>query len=169
MALEMFLKLDGVTGGSRNYNYKGWSEVSAWHWEMTSGRGAGRPDAGHETAFGEMSLVKKVGMDTPALMTLYAQGSRIASADLDIVPVLTKKEARQKYLAVRLEDVRIKSLLCGGTAAEDAFEETLTLVFARVRFEYSVNAVPGTDRPGADYAFRWDLERGEALDAPAND
>lgn len=34
MALEMFLKMDGVVGGTRNYQHKGWSDMLSWNWNL---------------------------------------------------------------------------------------------------------------------------------------
>ena len=34
MALEMFLKIDGVVGGTRNYQHKGWSDMLSWNWNL---------------------------------------------------------------------------------------------------------------------------------------
>lgn len=166
MSLEMFLKMDGVTGGSKNFNHKGWSDVHSWGWAMISNRGSSHVTDKDKTSFREISIVKKIGMDSTAIMLLYAQGKVIPTAELDIIPIVAKREARQKYLTIRMEDVLVKSIITGGNSSEDAFNENIILLFDKIHFEYNVNAVPGMDSPGkeaANYDFNWDIAQNKEL------
>jgi len=166
MALEMFLRMDEVTGGSKNFSHKGWSDVHSWGWAMISNRGSAHVTDKDKTSFREISIVKKIGMGSTAIMQLYAQGKIIPSAELDIIPVVAKREARQKYLTIRMEDVLVKSIITGGNSSEDTFNENIILLFDKVHFEYNVNAVPGTDSAGkeaAKYNFNWDIAQNKAL------
>lgn len=160
MSVEMFLKLDGVTGGSKNYIHKGWADVASWAWTMGSNRNLPQVNGDDETSFREISVVKRIGSDSTEIMSLYAQGKTIPSAELDIVPIVAKREAKQKYLSIRMEDVLIKSIVTGGNSSEEFFNENLVLLFGKVRFEYSFNASPGTETaggPAVDYKFGWDI------------
>ena len=65
MALEIFLRLVGVTGGSRNYYHPGWADVLSWQWCLSA------PDAGATPD--QIKLVKRVGIESPMVMTLWAQ------------------------------------------------------------------------------------------------
>ena len=38
MALQMYMKMDGVLGDSKSYKHKGWADVLSWNWGMTSNR-----------------------------------------------------------------------------------------------------------------------------------
>lgn len=167
MPVEMFLKVDGVTGGSKNYSHKGWSDVSSWAWVMDSNRDPTNIKETGRTAFGEIAITKLIGMDSPAIMLLYAQGKTIASAELTIIPIVAKREASQKYLAMRMEDVLIKSIVTGGNSSEEFFSETLTLFFSRIRFEYTFNAAPGIDPSGDStaYSFAWDIRQNKEWQA----
>lgn len=157
MAVEMFLKLDGISGGSRNPNHKGWADVTSWAWDMQSNRNSAQMVEGEKTGLRLITVVKRIGIDSPNIMTAFVQGGTIASAEIEIVPIVAKREAKQKYLALRMEDVRIKSIVTGGNLAEEFFNETITLIFGRIRYEFSVNATPGSDVAGIDYRFAWDI------------
>ena len=151
MALETFLRVDGVTGGSRNYYHPGWADVVSWQWHL-SGAGAAMPPD-------ELRVVKRVGMESPALMKLWAQGGVVAAAEINIVPVVGKRDAQQKYLSMAFEDLSVKSIATGGKSEESVFSESITLVFARVKFEFHQYADAGPDG-GAQalqsFGFGWD-------------
>ncbi|MDZ7736603.1 MAG: type VI secretion system tube protein Hcp [Gammaproteobacteria bacterium] len=160
MSVEMYLKMDEVTGESRNYSYKGWSDVLSWHWELLSNRGSPQAGDNGETSFGEISITKHIGTDSAAIMLLYAQGKIIQYADLNIIPTVGKREAKQKYLSMRMEDVLVKSIITGGNTSETHFNENIVLSFNRIRFEYNFHAAssPGEDDAGSvDYQFAWDI------------
>jgi type VI secretion system secreted protein Hcp len=161
MPVEMYLKLDGVTGGTKNFTYKGWSDVTAWGWGLVSNRSSSHVSDKDMTSFKEISVTKRIGSDTASIMQLYAQGTTVPYAELNVVPVLSKKEGKHKYLALRMEDVLVKSIVIGGTTEEDFFNEKIILLFDKIMFEYSfysaatVEHAKGTD---VDYSFAWDIE-----------
>jgi type VI secretion system secreted protein Hcp len=162
MSVEMYLKLDGISGGSRNYTYKGWSDVHSWRWEMLSNRGSAEATGIDKTSFKEISITKPISTDSTAIMLLYAQGKIVPCADLNIIPVLNKREAKQKYLAMRMEGIVVKSIITGGNTSEDSFNETIVLIFNSIRFEYNCHtaSTPGADNAtSVDYTFAWDIAR----------
>ena len=162
MAVEMFLKLDGIAGGSRNYHHKGWADMISWQWAV---QGASALSADALPRMNELTLTKALGMESPTLMSLCAQGKRVASAEIHVVPVVSKRDAQQKYLALTLEDLRITSIETGGGLDNNVFVETLTLEFRRVRFEFNQYAASGPD-DGAQqvesYSFGWDVVANQA-------
>lgn len=160
----MYLRLDEVNGGSMNYSYKGWSDVLSWRWEMLSNRDLPQPTANDKASFGKISLTKPISMDSTAIMLLYAQGKTIQSADLNIIPVVGKREAKQKYLAMHMEGVVIKSIITGGSIDEDHFKEHIVLIFNRISFEYNFHAtaMQGEDNTDSvDYQFAWDIAQNQ--------
>lgn len=162
MSVEMYLRLDGVSGGTKNYSYRGWSDVLSWHWELLSNRVLPHVSDADRTSFGEISITKPIGMDSTAVMLLYAQGKTIPSVELNVVPVVSKREAKLKYLAMHMENVLVKSIVTGGSTSEDSFNEHVVLIFNSIRFEYNLHTVatPGeNDASSVDYQFSWDIER----------
>lgn len=150
MALEIFLRLDGVTGGSRNYYHAGWADVISWQWHL-SGVGAGVPPD-------HLRVVKKVGMESPALMTLWATGGVVPVAEINIVPVVGKRDAQQKFISVKFENLRVLAMEVGGNCEDNHAAETLTLKFEQVRFEYHHYADATPDTPTGTVqtvAFDW--------------
>lgn len=160
MSLEMFLKLDGVTGGSRNYEHKGWADVISWGWGMVSNRQTPFVTESDKTSFKEITITKRVGVDSPAIMLLYAKGETIQYADLDIIPVVAKREIKQKYLSIRMEDILVKSIITGGAVTEDSFNENIILLFNRIRFEFTLpvlSSAENTTDEITEYKFGWNI------------
>lgn len=166
MALEMYLRVDGVTGASRNYQHRGWAEVSSWGWSLTREPAAGQAGADAAANMNEIFVSKTIGTDSVALMQLFAEGTLIKEAELSIVPAAAKRGAQQKYLELNMKDVIIKSITTGGNDEESFFKEDIVLVFGKVQYTYHQYADIGTDgKSGAaqSFSFGWDLGRGQSM------
>ena len=159
MALLMNMKIDGVLGDSKNYQHKGWCEVLSWNWGMTSNRKATNGKEGDKTSLNELSVIKSIGIDSAIIRSFFAQGKIIPGIDFSIIPSVGKKEIQTKYIDIRLEDVIIKSIVTGGSIDDNFFKEHITLLFDRIRFEYSIN--PVRDAEDADSVtvngFNWNI------------
>lgn len=169
MSVDIFLKIDGVTGGSKNYTYKGWSDVLSWGWGMVSNRSSAEVTDKDMTSFREISISKLISTDSPDIMTLYAQGKTVDYADLNVVPITSKKGVKPKYLSLHMENVLVKSIVLGGDASEDFFKEKIILLFDRVKYEYTapvaISSQGGDTKEVVDveYSFAWDIQNNKGL------
>lgn len=163
MPVEMFLRMDGVTGESRNYQHKGWSDVLSWTWAFSSNRRLVRGDDHDNASFNEISLIKRIGRDSMDIMRIFAAREIVPHVEFNVLPVVSKKEAKQKYLHFYLEDVIVKSIVTGGSNEEDMFKERITLIFDRVRLEYNQHDAMHPDLAAVDYVFGWDVRANSAL------
>ena len=160
MAVEMFVKLDGITGGSRNYHHKGWADLTSWQWLLDNQRGAGQsPTAVPQLDL--IALVKPLGRDSPEIMTAFAERRLIKSAEIHVVPQVGKRDAQQKYLSLMFEDLYVNSIATGGKTEESIFNESITLVFGKVKFDFHQYADAGPDG-GAQalesFTFGWNIQ-----------
>jgi len=158
MALEMYLRVDGITGGTTNYGHRGWADVLSYRWELT--RDAADPALAR---MNEIAVVKQIGIESTGLMTLFAARTPIKSAELSVIPTVGKRDVPMKYLTLLLEDVLITAISTGGGIDENAFRETITLQFARVKYEshhYGEVGPAGAARTASSHAFSWDLASG---------
>ncbi len=137
MALQIVLKIEGIYGESKSYQYKGWSEVISWNWGMTSNRKSTQGIEGDKTSLNELSVMKPIGVDSGSIRLLFAQGKKIPSVQLVASPVVGKREAPMKYVNIVMEDVVIKAIVTSGTADDNFFKEHITFLYDRVRFECS--------------------------------
>lgn len=159
MDLQMSMKIDGVTGTSISSEHKGWSEIHSWNWGMTSNRKSIEVTDGTKTSLNELSVIKPIGIDSPGIRLLFAQGEKIPNVELSMTPIRGKREPVKKLLHVKLESVVIKSIVSGGGIDDEFFKEHITLLFDKIDFEYS-KAGPRNESgetPFADYDFCWDV------------
>jgi len=167
MSLQMFMKLEGVEGDSQNYQHKGWCDILSWNWGMTSNRRSAQAGDDDKTSLNEISVIKPIGSDSPAIRLMFAKGKTIPSVEFSVTPVMAKREVQTKYMYIKLEDVAIKSIVSGGSVEDKFFKEHLTLCFDRIRFEYSLNAQATGDgtvgKAAVDYNFRWDVSSNTEL------
>jgi type VI secretion system secreted protein Hcp len=154
MAVDMFIKLDGIKGESADKGHKEEINVLAWSWGMTNsgsahvGGGAGSGKVNVQ----DLSLTKYIDKSSPDLMLSCCNGKHIAKAQLT---VRKAGENPLEYLIIKLEDVLISSVSTGGSGGEDRLTENVTLNFAKVDVEYTAQDAKGgsADKP----KMGWDI------------
>ena len=157
MPLDMHMKIDGVTGEMTGMFHKGWSEIISWNWGMTSNRKAANAAEDSTTALNELSVVKKLGVDSTAIRLLFAQATVIPRVEFDVIPTTGKREAKTKYLNFVMENVVIKSIVTGGASEDNSFKEHITFIFERVNFECSKPPHISSGAAGIDTNFAWNV------------
>ncbi len=164
MSLEIFLKLDGVVGGTRNYQHKGWADLLSWRWALENGTTDGAsPCAG----MNHLSVLKLTGPESPALLRLFAQQTLIKSAEISAIPLVGKREKAQQYVSIAMEDVRVVNIRTEGEAEDNAFRETITLKFGKIRYETfnhpagDPNAAAVVDDAKEKFEFSWDMDQNQ--------
>ncbi len=164
MSLEIFLRLDGVVGGTRNYQHKGWAGLLSWRWALENG---GARDAAPGAGMDHLSVLKLTGHESPALLRLFAQQTPIKSAEISAIPLVGKREKAQQYVSIAMEDVRVVNIRTEGEAEDNAFRETITLKFGKIRYE-TFNHAAGDPHGAAvaddsieKFEFRWDMDHNQ--------
>ena len=112
MAVDMFLKIDGVEGDSSAVKHKGEIELLSFSWGITnkiahSGGGGG---ATGKPVVQDFTIVKAMGASSPQLMEKCCRGEHIPSVSV----TLASKESKQEYLKIKLEDCLISSYQTSG-------------------------------------------------------
>jgi type VI secretion system secreted protein Hcp len=159
MAVDMFIKIDGIDGESKDSAHKGEIDVLAWSWGVSNsgsmhiggGGGAGKAN------IQDLSLTKWVDKGSCALMLHSCNGKHIPKA------VLTVRKAGDKpveYIIVTIEDILVTSVSTGGSGGEDRLTENVTLNFAKVKVEYKEQAKDGSGKPAGNMA--WNVEENVA-------
>jgi type VI secretion system secreted protein Hcp len=154
MAVDMFLKLDGIKGESVDKGHKDEIAILAWSWGVSNsgsahlGGGAGSGKVNVQ----DLSLTKYIDVSTPDLMLSSCNGKHIAKAQLT---VRKAGENALEYLIIKLEDILIASVSTGGSGGEDRLTENVTLNFAKVDMEYTAQDAKGA--AGAKPKMGWDI------------
>ena len=118
MAVDYFLKIDGIEGESKDTKHKGEIELESFSWGETQ-TGTTPPAAAAAPARSRCrtsTSSMKVNKASPKLMLACASGEHIKKA------VLTCRKAgkeQQEYLKVTMSDLLVSSYQTGGSSHGD--------------------------------------------------
>jgi type VI secretion system secreted protein Hcp len=157
MAVDMFLKLEGIEGESKDAKHSKEIEVLAWSWGMTqsgtfhtgSGGGSGKVN------IQDLSLTKYIDKSSPTLMLYCTKGTHIKEATL---VVRKAGGAPLEYVTIKMKPVMITSLSTGGSGGEDRLTENVTLNFQAVDVLYVEQKPDGSE--GAKPDYKWNIAEG---------
>src|SRR5215207_1300961 len=118
MAVDYFLKLDGIDGESADSKHKGQIDLQSFSWgeTQTGTHGAGGGGGAGKVQMQDFHFVMKAGKASPKLFLACAEGEHIKKA------VLTCRKAgkeQQAFLEVTMSDVLISSYQTSGSSHGD--------------------------------------------------
>lgn len=163
MAVDMFLKIDGIDGESTDDKHKKWIEIESFNHSVsqpvsaasrTGGRTGGRAD------FADVAVTKTIDMATPSLYLHCSSGKHIPKVELEFCLAIGDKHTFMKYT---LEDVIVSSVSPSGTSAADGAKpgEQVTFAYGKITWEYT--PIDNAGRPGASQRKAWDLEANKQM------
>jgi type VI secretion system secreted protein Hcp len=153
MALDMFLKLDGIGGEASDAKHKGEIDVLSWSWGLSepaapagSGGGAGK------VKIEDISIQKLVDLASPLLLSFSAEGKHIKEGTLT-----TRKGVKggSDFLLVKLTDVIVTSVQISASKDAGLPAESITLGFGKVELDYRQTEPDGS--LGTEKSFKWDV------------
>lgn len=141
MAVDMFLKIDGIQGESRDSKHKGEIEILSFSWGVSNsgGQTGGGGGAGKVT-MQDFSIVKQLDTTSPELLERACRGEHMGSALLTLVRSGGGKSDQQEYLKIKLSDILISSYSTGGSNS--------TLPAEQVTFTFQTADVSAADGNG---------------------
>ncbi len=156
MAVDMFLKLDGIKGESKDDKHKDEIHIESFSWGMNQsgtfhaggGGGAGKVN------IQDISITKYVDKSSCDLMYHCASGKHIPNG------LLTVRKAGEKpleYLKIKMTDILISGLQATGHGGGDLLSENVSLNFAKFQLEYQEQKPDGSGTPGG--AMGWDITK----------
>ncbi|MBI3408201.1 MAG: type VI secretion system tube protein Hcp [Planctomycetes bacterium] len=160
MAVDMFLKLEGIKGESKDHKHGAEIHIESFSWGMNQAgvHGTGGGGAGKVHVF-DMSVTKYVDKSTPSLLIHCAAGKHIANG------LLTFRKAGDKpleYLKIKLADILITGVQeTGGHRGGDLMTENVGMNFAKFWVEYQEQDEKGAGKPGGEMG--WDIKANEKL------
>lgn len=157
MAVDMFLKLEGIKGESKDAQHKDEIQIHSFSWGLTQtgtggfggGSGAGKVQAS------DVTVTKFFDKASPALMLACCNGKHINQG------VITVRKAGEKpleYLKITLSDVLISGIT-QSNGGDELVVETLHLNFSKFQVEYQEQKPDGSGKPAGEMA--WDLKANE--------
>jgi type VI secretion system secreted protein Hcp len=139
MAVDTFLKIDGIPGESTDDAHKEWIEVESFSLGHTQSAGGATSTAGARTAgrvnMQDLHFVKKLDKSSAPLALHCANGKHIKEAVLE---VCRASESKEKYYEIKLNDIIVSSYQVGGHAGDDSVPtEQISINFGRIEWVYT--------------------------------
>jgi type VI secretion system secreted protein Hcp len=142
-AVDYFLKIDGISGESKDSNHSDEIQLESWSWgETNSGSmAAGGGGGAGKVSMQDFSFTMANNKASPELFLACAQGKHIDSC------LLTCRKAgtdQQEYLKIEFTDVLISSYQTGGGGGDVLPIESITFNFAKMKYSYAPQKDDGT-------------------------
>ncbi|MGR8928994.1 MAG: Hcp family type VI secretion system effector [Gammaproteobacteria bacterium] len=161
MAVDMFIKIAGIPGESKDHKHKEEIDVLAWGWGMSNsgnaqmggGQGAGKANVQ------DLNFTKYIDKSTPPIQLSCLKGSHIGEATL----VVRKAGGDNpvEYLTITMQDLIVTSVSTGGSQGEERLTENVSLNFAKVKVKYVEQTEKGGE--GAKPDMGWDIRINKAM------
>jgi len=155
MAVDMFLKINGVDGEAKDKGHPKAIDVLSWSWGCSNsgsahvggGAGAGKVNVQ------DISVTKWVDSSSPSLILTCCNGTHYDEANLFIRKA--GGSAPVEYLKIKLTEVFVTSVSTGGSGGEDRLTENISLNFGKFQLFYT----PQDDKGAAGTAIPagWDI------------
>ena len=135
MAVDYFLKLDGILGESQVSNHKDEVQIMSWSWGAsqvssvagTGGSGAGRAD------LSDFSVVTYFDKATPKFFKSIGAGTHIKSGTMNAVKA---GGDGKPYLKVDFKELFVSSLQISGSSEIPTV--TLSFTYNEIKIDYSL-------------------------------
>jgi type VI secretion system secreted protein Hcp len=155
MAVDMFLKLEGVNGESKDKAHTKEIDILGWSWGMTNsgsahvGGGAGSGKVNVQ----DVNVTKYLDSSSAKIMLSCCDGTHFETAVLTVRKAGGEKPV--EYVTIKLQEVLITSVTTGASGADDRLTENVSLNFAKVKVEYLPQEAKGGK--GNMIPFSWDI------------
>ncbi|HTW79794.1 MAG TPA: type VI secretion system tube protein Hcp [Terracidiphilus sp.] len=140
MAVDYFLKLDGIQGESQDEKHKNEIQVLSWSWGAanvssvsgTGGSGAGKVD------MSDVSMMLNFDKSTPKFFKSICAGTHIASGELSAIKAGGNGKA---YLKVDFKEIFVTGLQM--SAAGEVPAVSLSFTYDEIKIDYSAQDEKG--------------------------
>ncbi|MCG6657492.1 type VI secretion system tube protein Hcp [Halomonas campisalis] len=153
MAVDMFLKLDGIDGESSDHAHESEIDLLSFTWgasnsgtmHIARGGGAGK------VSVQDLTIVKYVDKATPALVQAVSVGKHIASGTLTCRKAGGDEPV--EFLVIELENILVSSWQTGGAQGEERSTETFSLNFGEFKVTYTPQDNDGSPLASVDFGY----------------
>lgn len=135
MSVDMFMKVEGASGESKDSNHTGWTDIDSFTWgaiqphSMSSGGGAGVG----KVAFQDLNVVAKMDKCYPAVLKHCATGKHLGKVEIS----LCKAGGSQiEYGKIELTDVLVTSVIVSGTSSGESTVVNYSFQAAKIKTQY---------------------------------
>lgn len=157
MAIDYFMRIDGVSGESLDAKHKGEIEVESWSWgeaHPVPPGGAGGGAGTGKVQMQDFNFTAKFSKASPNLMLACASGKHFKSA---VLTARKSGKSQQDFLTFSLSDVLVSAYQTGGAEGEVVPADSVSLNFRKIQVEYKHQNPDGS--LGASIKAGWDVKQ----------
>jgi type VI secretion system secreted protein Hcp len=156
MAVDYFLKIDGIPGEATDKKHKDEIDVQSWSWSesQTGAHAAGGGGGAGKVHMHDFSFVMSMNKATPKLMLACASGEHIKNA---LLVCRKAGKDQQEYLKIKFSDLLVSSYQTGGSSGAEIPTDQISLNFSKIEFEYYPQKADGS--LDAKVVAGWDLKQ----------
>jgi type VI secretion system secreted protein Hcp len=156
MAIDYFLKIDGVSGESVDSKHKGEIEVESWSWGESNPAqpGGGGGGGAGKVQIQDLVFTTRFSKASPQLILACASGKHFKDA------VLTARKAgkgQQEFLTFSLSDVLVSAYQTAGAGGDVLPGDSVSLNFSKIQVEYKPQNPDGS--LGSSIKAGWDVKQ----------
>jgi type VI secretion system secreted protein Hcp len=160
VAVDYFLKIDGVDAESTDDKHKGEIELESFSWGETNtvGGPVGGGGGSGKVQVQDLLVTMHVSKASPKLMLACATGKHHKEA------VLTARRAgksQQEFLVFKLKNVLVTSYQTGGSAQSDVVLDQASIGFSTIQMDYRPQKADGSLGPPVKAG--WDVRNSKLL------
>lgn len=129
----IFLKIDGIEGGSANAKHKGEIELESYSLGLSNSGDTGGGGGGGQgkVVFQDFHFMKYADVSSAKLFEGAATGKHFRSAVLTV----EKRRGNTPYLVVTMTDVLVSSFSSSGATGSEVPLESVSLNFTSMKYE----------------------------------
>jgi type VI secretion system secreted protein Hcp len=157
-AVDMFLKLDGIKGESKDHKHKDEIHIDSFSWGLSQQGAHGAAGGGGvgKVSVHDITFTKVVDASSPDLMLHCCNGKHIKEG---LITVRKAGENPVEYLKIKLTDILISGVQEAGHGSA-VLSESLTLNFAKFHVTYQEQGADGKPA-GTPKETGWDVKKNE--------
>lgn len=134
-ALDMFLTIPGIPGGTHDVLMKGSIDILAYSMNITA------PASARTAAVcGEIHFTKFIDISSPALIGQIVTGSIIPSGRFTS---RIAGEGQDPYVTLEMTGITVTNLSTGGSGGEERFTENISMKVKQYKFLYQEKSPSG--------------------------
>src|SRR6266566_2067063 len=132
--VDLFLKIDGIQGESRDAKHKGEIDLESFSWGETASTGAqaGGGGGAGKVHMEDLHVVMKLNKASPLLFLACATGQHLKQA---ILTARKAGKAQLEFLVFKFTDLLVSSYQTGGSADLEPTDH-VSFNFSRIELEY---------------------------------
>jgi type VI secretion system secreted protein Hcp len=143
MAVDYFLKIDGIKGESHDSKHKDEIDLVSWSWgeTQTGSHAAGGGGGSGKVSMQDFHFVMHANLASPKLLLACANGEHIKEASL-----VCRKAGKdqQEYLKIKFNDLLVSSFQTGGSSGGEVPMDQISVNYTKIEYSYAKQKPDGS-------------------------